>query len=564
MSPPAVCIRFDSAVPRLDSKPRSLSPAHAHFKLMLNANSNFGHHAPCRLGLRVAWSANYEQLWGRLFPNVLLEFPPAQRRAEFDCLRASTFISRRPGAREQSGISPLDAPAGIMRIYRIPAAAPDLRGFLPDPSSDVFSARNLGASGRTRVELIPPLLLELASGDGRQVPLEEATPPGHILVGAELDLWIIASGYLTHLFYGATLPTPPPPPVAPPAPPPSTAPSAPPAPVEESGAVPQAHPYRAALGPGIRSPRTFTNVSGTSDHLDSSRARLSCQRETLFVFPSSSRRRHLGLKWLWSAPSICRASVAATLTACVLWRSVRHYPPRHRGAVPPATRRTLLVVGGGGSPTRTKGATKERCTTFEWNSGNTWVQVPFTLCALTRAQWIGWRLVVLIPTGCSSATCTAQHTARAEIRCKTARKTSRRYGPTMIISLGSEDEGPVPKRHKTSQTGCGASPASSPEVIVVEDEESPWRWTTCGITTWMATCPCPPADPSIMADPNNYDIALEPARPAIPPEQQESSSRTTLDDPCPLSRYRPRTSSGSASVPSRNSQPLSALLSWTR
>ncbi|KAF8215537.1 hypothetical protein K438DRAFT_1954259 [Mycena galopus ATCC 62051] len=157
---------------------------------------------------------NMEQLMERLFPNMLLQFPPAQCRAEFDRLCVSLFISRRPGMQGQPGIAPLDAPTGIARIYWIPAAAPNLPGFTPDPLSDVPLAR--GSMVRFSTEGILEYLD--SSGDGRRVPLEESTPPGHVLVGAELNLWIIVSGYLPHLFYGATLPTPPPPPpVAPPA-----------------------------------------------------------------------------------------------------------------------------------------------------------------------------------------------------------------------------------------------------------------------------------------------------------------------------------------------------------
>ncbi|KAF8166122.1 hypothetical protein K438DRAFT_2066892, partial [Mycena galopus ATCC 62051] len=84
-----------------------------------------------RLGFWVAWSANYEQLMEWLFPNVLLQFPPVQRRAEFNCLHASMFISRCPGTQGQLGITPLDAPTGITRIYRIPATPPTCEDLLP-------------------------------------------------------------------------------------------------------------------------------------------------------------------------------------------------------------------------------------------------------------------------------------------------------------------------------------------------------------------------------------------------------------------------------------------------
>ncbi|KAF8174854.1 hypothetical protein K438DRAFT_1771436 [Mycena galopus ATCC 62051] len=44
----------------------------------------------------------------------------------------------------------------------------------------------------------------------------------------------------------------------------------------------------------------------------------------------------------------------------------------------------------------------------------------------------------------------------------------------------------------------------------------------------------PPAEASIMLDPNNYDIELEPAPPVLPPEQQAPSARSTLDNPPPV------------------------------
>ncbi|KAF8174641.1 hypothetical protein K438DRAFT_1771486 [Mycena galopus ATCC 62051] len=454
-----------------------------------------------RLGFRVTWSANYEQLMERLFPDVLLQFPPAQCRAEFDCLRASLFISRRPSTQGQSGIAPLDAPTGIAQIYWIPAAAPNLRGFTPNPTSDVSSA--CGSTVQFSMEGILEYLDELASGDGQRVPLEESTPPGHVLVGAELDLWIIALGYLPHLFYGATLPTPPPPPpVAPPAPPPPTAPPVPPV-AGPSRVSPPPHPSRSQTKKEGRSRKRTPTVP----HADR-------ESETPFAFPSSSQRRGSGLKGLWSALSTRRASVAATSTACVLWRSARCYLPRLHGVVPPAMRCTLPAVGGGNSPMRTR----RHCATFEWSSGSTWGQVPFTRCALTHALWIGWRL----------------HTTRTETHCKTAKKAGRRHGPTVVISSGSEDEGPAPKKRKTSQTGCGTSAASSPEVIVVEDEEMPATVDDMRNYDLDGDVPMPPVDPSIAADPSNYDAELEPAPPVVPPEQQASSSRTTLDDPPPV------------------------------
>jgi hypothetical protein len=44
-------------------------------------------------------------------------------------------------------------------------------------------------------------------------------------------------------------------------------------------------------------------------------------------------------------------------------------------------------------------------------------------------------------------------------------------------------------------------------------------------------------EPSIAADARNYDSGLEPAPAVVPPEQQASSSRMTLDDPPPFGAH---------------------------
>ncbi|KAF8177728.1 hypothetical protein K438DRAFT_1769837 [Mycena galopus ATCC 62051] len=158
----------------------------------------------------------------------------------------------------------------------------------------------------------------------------------------------------------------------------------------------------------------------------------------------------------------------------------------------------------------------------------------------------------------------AQLTAQAETRCKTAERTNCQRGPTVIVSSGSKEEGPAPKKRKTSRTNCEASMASSPEVIVVEDKEMPAAVEDLRNYDLGDKVPMPPAEPSIAADPNNYDVELEPVPPAVPPEQQASSSRTTFDDPRLLPQLRPHTSLDSAFVQSRNPWPLTAPLLWTR
>jgi hypothetical protein len=71
----------------------------------------------------------------------------------------------------------------------------------------------------------------LASSDGQWSSPEETAVPGHVLVGDELDLEIIAAGLPPSDFLGATLPTPPPPPLPTPPPTPQVAPSPSPPPI---------------------------------------------------------------------------------------------------------------------------------------------------------------------------------------------------------------------------------------------------------------------------------------------------------------------------------------------
>ncbi|KAF8190699.1 hypothetical protein K438DRAFT_1763145 [Mycena galopus ATCC 62051] len=156
-----------------------------------------------------------------------------------------------------------------------------------------------------------------------------------------------------------------------------------------------------------------------------------------------------------------------------------------------------------------------------------------------------------------------QYTAQAETCRKTAEKASRRCGPTVIISSGSEEEGPTPKKRKTSCADRGASTASSPEVIVVEGEEMPAVVDDLQNYDLGGDVPMHPAEPSIAADPNNYNVELEPAPPAIPPDQQVSSSRTTLDDPPPVAMAPASHFLGFRLRPIEEFS-VTALLSWTR
>ncbi|KAF8198703.1 hypothetical protein K438DRAFT_1966667 [Mycena galopus ATCC 62051] len=410
------------------------------------------------------------------------------------------------------------------------------------PNSTAF-----GPTVQFSTEGILEYLDELASGDGRRVPLEESAPPGHILVGAELDLWIIASGYLPHLFYGATLPTPPPPPpVAPPAPPPSTAP-------------PVAGPSR--VSPPPRPSRSQAKKEGRS-----------CKRTPTEPRADRESGRPASSQAPPERPTIrIPPGCAAFVPTRDPFRSPQQFPAegfRPEGAVvralyPPCKRcgnlnRLCTLEIGKALPAKTPrccspcNAAHAPCSwwrkfsnAYEEGDEETlhdfrvefWEHLgsgsfhplrpdPRTVDWMEARRSYSYRefLSDLRP---------AQHTTRAETCHKTAKKGGRQHGPTVILSSGSEDEGPAPKKRKTSRAGRESPAASSPEVIVVEDEGMP-AVDDMRNYDLDGDVPMPPVGPSIAADPNNYDVELEPAPPVVPLEQQASSSRTTLDDPLPV------------------------------
>jgi hypothetical protein len=117
----------------------------------------------------------------------------------------------------------------------------------------------------------------------------------------------------------------------------------------------------------------------------------------------------------------------------------------------------------------------------------------------------------------------AQRTVRAETRHRAAAAATRTSDPIVVISSDSEEDAPSSKRRKTSLP----REASSPEVIVVTDEDGDLRYPE----DVDGDMPMHSPDPHIGVDPRNYDPTLEPAPAAVPPEQHASSSRSTLDDP---------------------------------
>jgi hypothetical protein len=127
--------------------------------------------------------------------------------------------------------------------------------------------------------------------------------------------------------------------------------------------------------------------------------------------------------------------------------------------------------------------------------------------------------------GFLSERCPAQRTVHAFACRRTAEAATRHSDPIVIISSDSEDDAPPLKRHKASHP----REASSPEVIVVTDEETgpaevrDLRYPE-GVDKDVSMS---------LPDPHNYDPTLEPPPAAVPPEQHTSSSRSTLDNQSP-------------------------------
>ncbi|KAJ7339861.1 hypothetical protein DFH08DRAFT_812243 [Mycena albidolilacea] len=149
----------------------------------------------------VALSVHYNQLLEQLFLEVLSDFPPAQRQAEFTCLHARLFFSCNPSSMlpedVQSDINPLDAPTGITRLCLIPweGSSSDVRSrFQLDPSSNI-AARLLKGSFQTWRPQTDGGFLQ-----------RNSHPPGTSSRVKRLDLEIAATGLSPSGFLGATLP----------------------------------------------------------------------------------------------------------------------------------------------------------------------------------------------------------------------------------------------------------------------------------------------------------------------------------------------------------------------
>ncbi|KAJ7825740.1 hypothetical protein B0H14DRAFT_3468244 [Mycena olivaceomarginata] len=217
---------------------------------------------------------------------------------------AATVQGAVGGAAPEAGNSGSSQPSG-----GVPQGEPDARsGF--QPSSDLSVPLVRGVSVRFSTDGILEYLDDLASSNGQWASPEETAPPGHIMVGDELDLEIIAAGLSPGDFLGATLPMPPPSPLPTPSPSPPAAhsPSPPPITVLEEEPSPFSNAYESGddevlrrfwiwlwehLGEGSYSP-----VHPDPQWLDLSQTRLSTTyREFLLLHPEprvlgpSARRR---------------------------------------------------------------------------------------------------------------------------------------------------------------------------------------------------------------------------------------------------------------------------------
>jgi hypothetical protein len=95
-----------------------------------------------QMGFGVAWSARYDQLLVRLFPEVYPKTSEATRNSELAGLRSRLIGFHRPEACPCHGSAPFEAPLGIACIRLIPVGEPDVRsGFKPSLRSSVYSAR---------------------------------------------------------------------------------------------------------------------------------------------------------------------------------------------------------------------------------------------------------------------------------------------------------------------------------------------------------------------------------------------------------------------------------------
>jgi hypothetical protein len=93
-------------------------------------------------GFRGSWSEWYNQLLVRLFPEVYLDTPEANRKANLAGLCSRLLGFCHPDVGLRYGPVPFEAPPGIACLQFIPTGEPNVRsGFQPSLDSSVHSAR---------------------------------------------------------------------------------------------------------------------------------------------------------------------------------------------------------------------------------------------------------------------------------------------------------------------------------------------------------------------------------------------------------------------------------------
>ncbi|KAJ6495487.1 hypothetical protein C8R45DRAFT_927397 [Mycena sanguinolenta] len=423
-----------------------------------------------RLGVWVAWSENYNLQMMHLYLDAFDSFPIAERRAEFDKFRANLFSSRRP-----SSCRPAEEQSGITPLDA-PIGPARLR-LIPkeeDPRVQRDSVTVFSSEGML------PCLDQIAASSGLLLQGVEPAAPGYVLEGEELDALLHDEGLEPVDFLGATLPLPPTPS---PSPPPHD-PTPPPITVLEEDFVPL--------------PPSTPPEEQAWFHQIPSRGRHSEKRKRdLYATRSKDRAR----KKTPTEPQADREE-----------RSDRgERPPTIK--IPPS-----FAFGEHDGPT----LAGFRFDFWEHRGEGSYQPLlpdprVADLLKLSHATSFREFLVGFRP---------LQNNSNAAAR----RRSKQRHKQKPIV-ISSDSEGDVPSK-KCRKT------ASRSYVHVLSDEEE--ATDSVSVVEDMGNyelededIPMPDVEVPIIDDPANYDPEAEPAASFVPPEQQASSSRTTLDDPLP-------------------------------
>ncbi|KAJ7796529.1 hypothetical protein B0H14DRAFT_3494712 [Mycena olivaceomarginata] len=409
-----------------------------------------------RMGFGVSWSERYDQLLVRLFPEVYPDTPEAHQKSNLAGLRSRLLSFSRPEAGPRHGPAPFEAPP------------------------------------------------ELASSDGQWNSLEGTARPGHILVGDELDLKIIAADLSPSDFLGATLPTLPPPPLPTPSlsPPATRAPSPPPITVLEADKV---SPAPTPSPPPAPSGRKRARTKG----------KWVCNPE---AFKSGSSQ-YGGRKPPTIPPIVSSRGIA----------------PKRGGGDPVPTlqalqqQRTVVHLGGG-----TPVGRQDSSFSNAYEDGDD--EVLRGLLVLLWEHFGDGSFLPLQPDPrWSDLTQTRLSTTYREfLLLRPVPGAASASAPRRPAALSSCSRGPTV--HVSSGSEAGSSEDETPAYKKPDD---PRNYDLEEEDVQMSS-----PESSIAADECNYDSGLEPAPAVVPPEQQVSSSRVTLDDPPPFDArflgFRPR------------------------